>query len=250
VRTSALLIPLLAGCSLEIPQPDGWIAPFDGQTAFAAEQDLVLTMRDTALPDDYDLPSLVDVIDLGTGTRVPGQVRFSNAEVRFTPSSGAWRANRAYAWTLYDPYDAPHGPEVTLPVVGTSTFTVDAELELLDATINENVGQVCLLLSQPTEEGLVLTQWIEDESTVVTAADAPAAFVEYPLAEGDLGAGARCFDNDAELAAGDVVRFARADETGETPARLWRLTVSDLTLPQLLASRRGTDLTADQWGAP
>ena len=151
MRIPALLIPFLAGCSFEIPQPDGWIAPFDGQTGVAADQPLVLSMRDVSLPDDYDLPSLIEVIDLGSGARVEGRAQYTDTEVTFTPSSGSWRTGRTYAWTLYDPYDAPHGPEVTLPVVGTSTFAVDAALEILDATINENVGQICLLLSQPVE---------------------------------------------------------------------------------------------------
>ena len=49
-------------------------------------------------------------------------------------------------------------------------------IHALDATLGENDGQVCLLLSRPVEGPLLLTVWDEDNETVLIADDPPTSW--------------------------------------------------------------------------
>ncbi|TNE85425.1 MAG: hypothetical protein EP330_25410 [Deltaproteobacteria bacterium] len=248
MRASALLL-LLAGCQATEADQAAWIAPFDGQTGFDPAQDLVVSLRDVHLPDDYDFPALIEVMDLLDGGRVPGTVTRTADELRFTPDA-PWESDRRCAWTIYDPYDLPHGPEVHLPVAGTAVFEVSSNIHALDATLGEVEGQVCMLLSRPVEGSVSLTVWDEDAEFAIDTSDEPAEWQDFAIPETDGGAGVRCFDNPSGLAAGDAIRVrieGSGDVLGQGP---WRLELSDMPLVHLLAARRRSELTPTEWGTP
>lgn len=250
MRLAPVLALLLAACSGPASEEVGWIAPFDGQTNFHPEQDLVVSLRNVVLPEGYPLSELIQVMDMLDGGRVPGHIEQTDEAIRFVPEY-PWEADRRCGWTIYNPLEEAHGPEVHLAgIEGTQVFEVSDNIHALEATVGEVDGQVCLLLSRPVEESLQLTVWSEEDEFEFEASDEPDLWDEFNLAETDLGAGAKCFDTPAGLAAGDAIRVRIEGASVLLAQGPWRLELSDETLSSLLAARRRASLTPAQWESP
>lgn len=251
MRVLGLVVVLIAGCAgPEAPTQAGWIAPFDGQTNFNPSQDLLVSMQGVRIPEDYPLNELVRVMDLLDGGTVPGTVTLDESLLRFSPDA-PWATDRRCGWTLYDPLETAHGPEVHLPVAtGTAVFEVSDNIHALDLSLGEMDGAVCMLLSRPVDSGLDVRVWIEDREYLVLAEAQPESWDDYELPDTDLGAGVRCFDPPEPLEDGDALRL-QIEGTGATLFEHgpWRLEVSSASIAELLAERRRATLTPSEWDA-
>ena len=67
MRSMPVIFTVLVGCNADLAPAVGWIAPFDGQTAVATSESLVLSMSGLKVPVDYPLNELVQVADLDRG---------------------------------------------------------------------------------------------------------------------------------------------------------------------------------------
>ncbi|MCO4743638.1 MAG: hypothetical protein KC912_02540 [Proteobacteria bacterium] len=251
MRAQLLLLAILIGCADASESGDAsWIAPFDGQTAFSPDQDLVVSMRGVAVPDDYPLNDLIQVMDLLDGGRVPGEVTLTGDTVRFSPDA-PWESDRRCGWTVYDPLEIAHGPEVHLPdgTEGTAVFEVSDNIHVLDATVGEVDGSVCLLLSRPSEDALELDVWVQAAEYSLTAEVQPDSREDYALADTDAGAGVRCFESPEALAAGDAIRLQIAGTGDLFTQGPWRLELSEAPIVELLAARRRASLIPSAWEA-
>ena len=253
MRSMPVIFTVLVGCNADLAPAVGWIAPFDGQTAVATSESLVLSMSGLKVPVDYPLNELVQVADLDRGGLVNGRITLADDVIRFQPDNG-WRTDGRYAWTVRDPADYPHGPEFNLPAntAGTAVFESSDRIDALNATLGEQADRICLLLSRPSEIALTAQVSFEGQPSGVIPVEVGSVAGDYPTSPADLGAGSGCFDSPdtANLVAGAVARVTLTDSAEGADLGQWRLTLEEGALVDILNTRRRGTFTAAQWGTP
>ena len=160
----SLTLCLLLGCSEDPLNPRGQIAPLDGQTKVALDQDLILVAPGLQAPSDASLPDdLIQVIDLEAGGFVTGDLTLDGDTIHFTPAA-PWRQGVDYLWTVQQPLPEARRTQVALPtrLLGDATFRAGNGSAVLDAGVNTE-GHVCLLLSRRvSHKPLALEVTIDD----------------------------------------------------------------------------------------
>ncbi len=221
------------GCAQPADAPS-FVAPLDGQSGVALNAPLQVHLGAARYPVESALPpSLVTVVDVGTGAEVEGQLRRGEwPDVLFVPDGG-WAADGRYVWSVRQPTPLARQPELQVPsgLVGEARFTTAALPELLDAVVTDG-GRLCLLLSGDAAaaelpDSLLLNDqdWpIEGAEWVRPQLDDPA----LTLLEADDGVVAACLD--APVDAGDVVRLELDSDT-------WQVQVTDLDLLDIVRQR-------------
>jgi hypothetical protein len=119
------VILLLAACAPEIVEEATWIEPLDGRTAVDPDAALRLHAASLSLPPGYPVGDFLRVVDLESGGFVPGEVIDEGDAVAFLPDE-PWDGR--YVWTVDDPADVPHGPElpVEATLLGSAVFSTSS----------------------------------------------------------------------------------------------------------------------------
>lgn len=141
---------VLSGCVARPDAPTAWLAPFDGQTAIAADVSPTIDIA-TEQPEGQPLDlDLIRVVNLTTGEPVTGFVERDDRSIWFAPDL-PWAADTDYAWSVQAPAEQPRGPSSVFPpvLVGTSSFSTRGALDLVAVGSTEDA--VCALWSRPAD---------------------------------------------------------------------------------------------------
>jgi len=211
-----------------------WIAPLDGHTGVGTTAPLRVVGPVRTWPADYPAAPWITVVDLHDGGLVPGSVVDDEDGVAFVPDA-PWARGR-YVWTIDDPQEAPHGPEVALAAAetGSAAFDTRTGLRVLDAG-SEPEGRGCLVLSDMVSGdrlgGVRVT--IDGEDTGLDALEvlSPDTWAAGVDASVPRDASVVCLPGDVPVELGALVRVWF---DGDGP---WLVEVTDASPGALFAAR-------------
>lgn len=237
-RLMALPLLLLAACDTGDEQVVGrtWIAPVDGQTAFAPELPVTVYTGDFDVPPDYPINEYIWVDNLDDGGRVEGEFVIDDDAIRFWPDA-PWAEDTRYAFTVQSRETVPHGPELALlsRLEGTAAFETSDRLRLIAASY-DNERDLCLILSRALADGeeLVFTGAYADTETLTIDGVAEATLKDwvdpFELDEGDPGVGFVCMTTDgADVGPESTLRLQREGEE-DWLAEVQRSSIEELYL--------------------
>ena len=211
MRLTLPLTLLLLACGEDPQTGRGQIAPLDGQTRVALDQDLMLLAPSLTAPEDAPLPpDLIQVIDLEAGGFVRGTIAREGSRIRFTPWT-EWRHGIEYLWTVNQPLPEARQPQIKVPpsLLGDAVFKAGNGSAVLDAGVNQD-GHICLLLSRHVSH--------KPASLEITMDDVPAAIGgtwevihepdewEVDLLSGDIGVSYVCWTDAPSIRDGAELR--------------------------------------------
>lgn len=240
MRRYTAIVVLFTGCQVTgLPETDrSYIAPADGQSGVASTLSLLVRTGGVRMPPELEIPAMIEVVDLGSGGRVPGVVSIQGDALLFSPVD-PWEDDHRYAWTVPSLRAWPHAPDVALPahLEGTAVFDTSPALALLGASWDPSAGRACMVFSRP------LTP--EDEGALtITADDVPVrdSWIEltpveswatpWPVLPADDGIDLLCIAPDAPITAETAIRVTWGTEGP------WRVELEETSLGDVLGALR------------
>jgi hypothetical protein len=106
MKTYALLLAAMVGCSGPMESGERLVAPFDGEDAVPVDAPLRLIGYARTLAPDTVPPDLLQVVSLGEGGFVKGDMSRDGDDLVFTPDGG-WTSGSAYHWHINESGSPP-----------------------------------------------------------------------------------------------------------------------------------------------
>ncbi len=221
VRTSLSIaaILLLGACDPpEDPRGVGFIAPLDGQSNVATNQDLLIRTGGLDLPDKYAIPqSFIQVVNLTEGGFVSGEVVRDEDDIRFLPNK-AWEADTRYVWSISQIPALPRTPEYDFPenLTGEAVFDTSPAVDVLDIGLEEDEEgkglRPCGLFSREivapnAEVNITIDDVIVDDVTFDIYSEDEWAKESYKRVQDDPGVSVVCFNGIGDLEGGESLRL-------------------------------------------